>query len=286
MSLNNSLYTAVSALNAQSTNLSIISDNLANSETTGYKASAATFQELVTSTSSGAAYSSGGVMVSNTQYVSQQGLIMASTQTTDLAIDGDGFFVVASETDTNEFYYTRNGDFDIDENGYLTSNGFLLMGWPVDSSGEVSVNNQNNTSSLEPVDVYRYSSSAAATSQIGIEANLPANAAVGDSFTTSTETYDSLGSAHNLEITWTKTATNTWEANFADPTANDGTVTGTASGGPVTITFNSDGTLNTLVPDPADADDHGMDDGGGGQHDCRGPGDHGRVGRFEPVRPE
>lgn len=156
MSLNNSLYTAVSALNAQSTALSIVSDNLANSETTGYKASSATFQELVTGTNSGSAYSSGGVLASNTQYVSQQGLIQASVQTTDLAIDGSGFFVVASETDSNDIKFTRNGDFDIDENGYLSSNGYLLQGWALDASGNIESANQNNTSSLEAVDVYRF----------------------------------------------------------------------------------------------------------------------------------
>lgn len=177
-------------------------------------------------------------------------MIQASVQTTDLAIDGSGFFVVASETDSNDIKFTRNGDFDIDENGYLSSNGYLLQGWALDASGNIESANQNNTSSLEAVDVYRFSATAAATTEIGIEANLPANAVTGDTFTTSTELYDSLGSAHNIEITWTKTGTNTWEASFGDPTADDGTVTGTAGGGPISITFNSDGTLDTINPDP------------------------------------
>lgn len=250
MSLNNSLYTAVSALAAQSAALSIVSNNLANSDTTGYKATDATFQQLVTGTSGVKSYSSGGVLAYNTQYVDQQGLIQASVQSTDLAIDGNGFFVVSSADNSNLVYYTRNGDFEIDENGNLASNGYLLMGWPLDSSGAVAVANQNNTSSLQPVDVYRFSSSAAATTEMSIEANLPANAANSDSFTTSVEVYDSLGSSHDMEITWTKTGTGTWEASFADPTGSDGSVSGTASGGPLTITFNSDGTLGSVIPDP------------------------------------
>ena len=87
MSLSGALSSAISALNAQSQSLSMISDNIANSDTTGYKTTSAMFEQLVTASSSSSSYASGGVTVSGRSNISQQGLLSATSNATDVAID-------------------------------------------------------------------------------------------------------------------------------------------------------------------------------------------------------
>lgn len=249
MSLTGALSSAISALSAQSQSIAMVSDNLANSSTYGYKTTYASFEELVTGSSS-AGYSSGGVMVNSRSDVSQQGLLVSSTTATNLAISGSGFFVVSPSTDSKETYYTRNGQFSTDSNGYLVNGGNYLMGWRTDADGNVVGN--ESTSTLTAVDTNIVTSTAAATTSTSIQANLPADAAVGDTFTSDMAVYDSLGTSHSVEITWTKSATNTWTASFGNPTlaSDTSTTTGTVSSSAITVTFNSDGTLASTSPSP------------------------------------
>ncbi len=253
MSISGALHSAVSGLSAQATAMAIISDNLANSETYGYKAVTTSFSTLVTEQSSGASYSSGGVRATPRQSVDGQGLIVASTSTTNLALDGNGMFACTDSAGGNVLYFTRNGEFSIDESGYLVNGSYYLQGWELDQNGNVAVSNSNSASSLSPINLSAFNSSAAATDEVGIQANLPSSAAIGDTFTTAVEVYDSLGTAHTVGVTWEKTATNEWEANFSNPTlaTDNSQTTGTISGGPITITF-SDGLLDSYTPNPAD----------------------------------
>lgn len=249
MSLTGALSSAVSALSAQSQSIAMFSDNLANSSTYGYKTTYASFEELVTGSSS-AGYSSGGVMVNSRSDVSKQGLLVSSTTATNLAISGSGFFVVSPSTSSKETYYTRNGAFSTDNDGYLVNSGYYLMGWRTDAEGNVVGN--ESASTLTAVDTNIVTSTAAATTSTSIQANLPADAAVGDTFTSDMPVYDSLGTAHSVEITWTKTATNTWTASFGNPTlsSNTSTTTGTVTSSAITVVFNSDGTLASTSPSP------------------------------------
>jgi flagellar hook protein FlgE len=249
MSLSGALNSAVSALNAQSSALAMISDNLANSTTTGYKTTSASFSSLLTGTSSGSSYSSGGVSVAPTSNISAQGLLAASSVSTNMAIDGNGFFVVSSESDTNDTFYTRNGEFTVDAEGYITNNGYYLQGWPTDADGDVK---GGGTGSLEAIDTKAISTIASATTTASLIANLPAEAEINSTFTSPIEVYDSLGTAASMTVTWTKTAENTWSASFSDPVLSSDTsqTIGDVSTAAVTITFNSDGTLNTTMPRP------------------------------------
>lgn len=252
MSISGAMNSAVSALKAQSQALAMISDNLANSSTTGYKATTASFSTLVTQQSTGDYYPSGGVLSSSRQNVSDQGLITETSVATDLAIDGDGMFVVTYGNNGGEYYFTRDGEFDIDSSGYLCNGNYYLQGWETDAEGNVVGGNTTSTSTLESINVNRFGGYAAATTEESFEVNLPADAETGDTFTSSMKVYDSLGVANSVDITWEKTATNEWSVSFSDPVlSSDSTVTtGTLTGGPITVTFDSDGNLASTSPSP------------------------------------
>lgn len=248
MSLSGALISAVSALSAQSQAISTVSDNLANSSTYGYKTTTTSFEDLVTAGS--ATSSDGGVLAQNRSNMTQQGLLTSTGTSTDIAISGSGFFAVKQGLSGTETLYTRDGEFSVDSAGYLENDGNYLLGWATDASGNV-VGNNESASALEAINTQAEGSTATATSKISIAANLPSDAAVGATYTSSTEIYDSLGTGSDAEITWTKTASNTWTASFADPTlaSDSATTSGTvASGSPVTIKFNSDGTLASATP--------------------------------------
>ncbi|MBR0928287.1 flagellar hook protein FlgE [Bradyrhizobium sp. 62B] len=260
MSLTGALSSAISALSAQSQSLSMISDNIANSDTTGYKTTSAMFDALVTASSNTTSYASGGVTVSGRANITQQGLLAATSNATDVAIQGSGFFVVTDATSGGTVAYTRNGAFSINNAGYLESNGYYLEGWRTDADGNVV--GSESASNLGAINTQVASTSGSATTKTTIAANLPSDAATGDTYTSSMTVYDSLGAANTMQITWSKTGTNTWSASFANPTSasDTTTATGTASG-TIDITFNSDGSLASTSPDPATIAVTGWTDG-------------------------
>lgn len=245
MSLSGAISAAVTALNAQSSALALVSNNLANASTTAYKTTDASFASLLAGSSS-SGVSSGGVAVTGVSNITEQGTLVSSSESTYVAIDGDGFFVVKDAETGGTTYYTRNGEFGIDDDGLLVNNGYYLQGWPTDADGNVT--GTATDSSLESVDLTSIQTIAAATTSIGLKANLPAEATItsgtttGDSFTSTFEVNDSLGTAASVTVTWTKTAENEWTATFSDPTS-DGSTVGTISPASVTLNFNEDGTF-------------------------------------------
>jgi len=243
MTIGSALNSAVSAINAQSKALSIISNNLANASTYGYKTVTTSFYDLV---SDSAGLASGGVTANATQNVNYKGNIVGTTTSTNVAIDGTGFFVVTYNNDQSQTYFTRDGNFDTDNNGYLVNNGYYLMGWPTDANGNITSSDTNSTSGLEAINIDKFSTSASATTSATMKANLPADAAVGDTFDTSITVYDSLGVAQSVPVTWEKTAANSWTMTYGNPTdpADNATTTGTIGGNTTyTVNFNSDGSL-------------------------------------------
>ncbi|HSM95757.1 MAG TPA: flagellar hook protein FlgE [Rhizomicrobium sp.] len=273
MSLYGALMIGVSGLDANSQALSIASSNIANVNTVGYKSSSANFSTLLASAMGSGDVSNAGVMSSATQNITTQGTISTASSPTDLAISGNGFFVVSSTPaaagSTNSQYYTRAGDFAPDQNGNLVNSaGNYLMGWPLDSTGAVPTNRTDMTA----VNINNLSGKAEATTTMTLQANLKASTTAqtytaGDvaagnvtpDFQRTINVYDSQGGAQPLQISYVKTAANAWsyEVSYTGNAANLGTATNPIATGDVT--FNSDGTLagitdttgggSTLSPD-------------------------------------
>ena len=219
------LTTAVSGLNAQSSAIGNISDNLANAQTTGYKSVGTQFTELVNASNS-AVNNPGGVRATPQYQNDVQGSITASNTPTSLAISGQGYFAVETATTdstgaTNfngQIYYTRQGDFTLDKNGFLVNgSGYYLTGYGITSTGAV------NTSSTAPIQISALLNDPVAATAINYSANLPSNAAAGYSAPASTlQVYDALGNTHDVNYTWTKSGTNAWSLNVSVPSAKDG----------------------------------------------------------------
>ena len=256
MSLIGAMNSAVTALKSQSQALAIIADNLSNASTTGYKANTTSFKTLVTQSYSSTSYASGGVSASVRQNITNQGVISSTSNSTDLALDGDGFFVVTYGADGQEPFFTRDGEFEVDSDGYMTLGSYYLQGWETDSDGNVVAGSTNSSSTLTAINVNRFAGTAEATSSEVLQANLPADADVGDSVDATMEVFDSLGTSHTVTMTFTKTASNEWELSFSDPvlSSDTSTTSGTTTGGPFTLTF-EDGALSSITDSSGTATD-------------------------------
>lgn len=251
MSIYGGMFSGVSALAAQSQAFGIISDNIANVNTIGYKETTARFSTLVTESISGTRYSPGGVLARPFVNPEKQGLLQGTTSSTDLAMVGDGFFVVNTNDDPinngGDYLLTRAGSFVEDEDGNLANSaGFFLQGWRTDSNGAiVNATTQDQLSSLETVNLAGFTSVSNPTSTADLAVNLPANATTSATETTNLTIYDSLGVDHLLTINWTKSAAaNLWDYSI-DVTNNGGTTTAAIDTG--TIEFDAaDGTIEDV----------------------------------------
>ena len=243
MSLFNTMRTATSGMQAQSNALSTIGDNIANSGTTGYKKATAEF-ETALGINATSEYESGGVQTDVRYGITSQGTLTSSASTTDLGINGNGFFVVSK--DGQGQYLTRAGSFVPDSNGNLVNAaGYELMGYQQLASGTAT--------SLSVVNVSSTALNAQASTKGALTANLPstAPAATGDlpssnkadaTYTrkTSVTAYDPLGKADVLDVYLTKTGDNTWEATAyhqADAASGGGFPYASAAVGTSLLTF-------------------------------------------------
>ena len=245
MSLFNTMRTATAGMQAQSNALSTIGDNIANSSTTGYKEATAEFETALGINATGE-YESGGVQTDVRYGITTQGTLTASDSTTDLGINGNGYFVVSK--DGAGQYLTRAGSFVADSSGNLVNAaGYELMGYAQTSSG--------TSSTLSVVNVSSTALNAQASTEGTLTANLPstATAVTGDlpssndadsAYTdkTSVTVYDSLGKADVLDVYLTKTGDNSWEATAyhqADAASGGGFPYSSAAVGVSNLTFNS-----------------------------------------------
>lgn len=231
----------LTGLNADSTALNTIANNLSNMNTTGFKAKSVNFSDLfyqqVGTAGSGDPIQVGaGTKVGSIETDFSNGSPNSTGVESDVALQGNGFFVVS---DGASQFLTRAGNFTTDSKGNLiTANGLKVMGYP-------GVNGVVNTNAaLAPINIPEGQVEApSATANFGMTAVLNSSAAVGSSISGYAPVYDSLGNSYQATVTYTKTGTNTWSYNITLPD----TLTPPAST-PATVTYAVTPTMTTSLP--------------------------------------
>jgi flagellar hook protein FlgE len=243
------MFTAISSLNLHQSYLDVVANNLANANTTGYKASRVVFQDQFSqmlSPGAGPSATQGGVnpiqvgLGTQLGYISpvfSQGMLQATGRNMDISIQGDGFFIYGEGVNRR---YSREGSTSLDSTGNIVngSTGLRLQGWLVDGSGNVDPNMPAGDMQLSTDGTV-----ARATSNAIIGGNLSADGIpvndptvpVDGTFTNTMGLYDSLGELHTASVTFTRTGNNTWDWAVSDP------VTGVGNG---TLTFNTEGQIS------------------------------------------
>ncbi|MGA0546564.1 flagellar hook protein FlgE [Brevundimonas sp. VNH65] len=182
MSINSALMAGVSGLTSNAAAMAAISQNISNVNTVGYKRVQAEFSTLVNNQQQGVNYSAGGVMASTRNFISQLGQLQRTTNSTDLAIDGQGFFVTTEKAEGLDAgdarLFTRAGAFRVDDLGYLRNTaGLYLQGWPVDDDGNVALD-PSDLNRLRSINVASVGGAAEATTRAQINANLKSSQAI------------------------------------------------------------------------------------------------------------
>lgn len=269
MSIFGMMRTSTSGMAAQSSRLATVSDNIANASTHGYKRAFTEFSTVVLE-SGGSQYVPGSVDTQIRYGITTQGGYDYTTSRTDLAISGDGFFMVGDGNGAT--YLTRAGSFVKDASGNLiNAAGFELLGYPL--NGGVASVSANGTTGLETVNIsasaLEATPSTTGTFYVNLEEDADVQTVTPGNTNDTTSVYtsktsmtviDNVGREVDLDIYYTKTAANEWEvavfdASTADPTTNSFPY-GTAGDPPlstVTLTFDpTTGQLDTALPSPTD----------------------------------
>jgi flagellar hook protein FlgE len=243
------MFAAVSGLQAHQTFMDVVGNNIANVNTTGFKAGTVEFEDLLSQTMSGAgapasALAGGtnpaqvglGVRLAGIGTNFSQGAAQSTGRSTDFAIQGDGFFVVRQG---GIQAYTRNGSFSLDGLGQLvTGDGGLVQGWQADPQGNVNTN-----ASTGPVKIpVGQTISPVTTGNINIGGNLPADSATGTTIDVSIDANNSLGASIPLRMEFTKVADTAGSVNWTVTTYDSANV---AIGGPTAVKFDTAGNLTT-----------------------------------------
>ena len=238
MSISSSLNAGVSGLSANSTRLATIADNIANSGTYGYKRMTTEFDSLVVGASNKAGtYSAGGVTATTTRLIGENGPIVSTSNSMDLAVSGRGFLPVAETVDMNNLTndslrMTSTGAFYTDADGALrTESGLVLLGWPANADGTISTQARDTITGQEPVVINANQTAGDPTTTMNLGVNLPATSADGtgngDAEALSVEYFGNLGTSETLDISFTPspTAPNTWTMVIRDSATADNTAT-------------------------------------------------------------
>jgi len=229
MSLSSSLFSGVSGLTTLGNYMTVIGDNIANVNTVGFKSSRVTFQDVLSqtvSTADGTAQVGRGTSLADITSSFSQGSFESTDSKTDLAIGGDGFFVLRDPNDANNQFYTRAGQFIFDKDGNLVSPaGYIVRGWELDQNGQ-------DIGSITDITLSSFTSPPSATDRIMVVTNLDADAQdksadlssvwnaqnpvpIADTayeYQTTVKVYDSLGDTHDLTLYFDPdTNSSTWE---------------------------------------------------------------------------
>ena len=244
-----SLWTGISGLDANGAAMGIIGNNIANVNTIGFKGSTAAFSDILSQTltgTNGTNQIGRGVKLDAVQTQFLQGSFETTGNATDMAIDGNGFFIVR-KPDGGQ-YYTRAGQFIIDDDGYLVNpDNLVVQGYAIDANGDVATK-------LSDINLSKSISNPKITSKVNLSVNLDATSQVPTTawnlanlssdmynYTTSVTVYDSLGGAHPVSIYFVKTGANAWTAHYVY-TDNTGAQ---QEAGTQDLSFGTDGSLTT-----------------------------------------
>ncbi len=243
-----SMFSGVSGLRSHQIMMDVVSNNIANVNTSGFKASRATFQEAISQVLRGA---SGieppragvnpmqiglGVQAASIDTIFTQGATQLTGRATDVAIDGAGFLIMNV---AGQERYTRSGTLNLDQVGNLSGpTGGILQGWMVDPlTGAVDFN-----APLEDLSVPAGQTiDPVPTSVIEYGGSLPAEALVGDSIRATISVFDTLGNPHEVIADFVKTGVNAWEVTVTLPAG----ATAVSGLGPTAMTFDTDGNLTS-----------------------------------------
>ncbi|WP_298295545.1 flagellar hook protein FlgE [uncultured Litoreibacter sp.] len=261
MTISSSLNAGVAGLAANASRLATISDNIANSNTFGYKRAETGFHSMVISNGTGT-YSAGGVRVTSQRLIDQAGSLVTTANSTDLAVRGRGFLPVttaasiAGEGDTEfPLRLATTGSFRTDSQGYLvTETGMVLLGWPASADGSVPTNPRDTVDALEPIQINVNQFAGEPTTRMNLGVNLPATeteaGADGTPLELSVEYYDNLGTSQNVLVTFTPSVPATGSSNEWTMTLAD-SASGGAIIGEYTLSFDdsraSGGTLDSVT---------------------------------------
>ncbi len=246
-----SMFSAVSGLKTHQIRMDVIGNNIANVNTIGFKTGRVNFQEMFSQTMRGASAPTGegggtnpqqvglGVSLSSVDTIQGQGNLQSTAKTTDLAIQGNGFFVVE---DSGTRLFTRAGMFDLDSQGNLVDQGGRrVQGWMATNG----VFGSKDTATMSNISVpVGQVIQATPTTEVEWGHNLDAGAATGFIRTTSVDVLDSLGRSHSITVAFEKTAVpNQWTWTASGPAFTPGTDSGT-------LTFNTDGSFDAATGGP------------------------------------
>ena len=224
MTLSGALQSGVSSLNASSARLQKTSENIANSSTIGYKRGFADF--VTNSQTADGAFAPSAVRTVARATLDAQGGLLQTSRPTDLAIVGDGYFIVGrspSRRDEKNFALTRAGSFTTTAEGFLrNSAGNFLFGYRLDDTGKLSSVDQGSFRDLKAINIREAEVSAQATTSLVLAGNLPADStgsvSIGQPFLSSTEIYTPLGAAARLTFQWSPSTTpSQWTLTIKDP---------------------------------------------------------------------
>ncbi|MBB4199399.1 hypothetical protein CCR94_06080 [Rhodoblastus sphagnicola] len=275
MGIYDAMNASVTGMNAQSNYLSNIGQNISNASTPGYKQADTEFSTLVDQSAVGQT-SAGGVYTTTRVEAAKRGTLQSTTSTTDLAVNGNGFFVVSnsanSSSGSGENFLTRSGSFVTDNSGNLyNSAGYYLMGYAYSASGTLPAMSSNSLTGMTNVKVATGILPAVATSTGTFSANLDSTATSGagpvsnTSFTsqTSITMYDSQGAAEIVNLYFLKTGANTWSAAaYLGATALTGSTTALnftgSTLGATSMSFNLPNANGALPTNPVTLDLSGM----------------------------
>lgn len=221
MTISSSLNAGVAGLNANASRLATISDNIANSSTYGYRRVETDFHSMVLDGST--RYSAGGVRTTTQRLIDEQGPLVSTSNSTDIAVSGRGMLPVTEAVALNgtgdlPLMLTTTGSFRPDDEGILrTETGMVLMGWPANANGTVPTYPRDTAQGLEPVQIGLNQFAGDPTTAITMAVNLPATetdaGASGAALDLSVEYFGNLGTSETLDVSFTPTVPATGSSN-------------------------------------------------------------------------